>query len=163
MTERDYNECVHQYADAVFRFTIKNIRHEEDAKDIVQTTFEKLWRNLEHASFDTAKSYLFTIAYNLVRDRARRNQVVDKRKATLFKVSDTTTFQPHTQLKKHLNEALQQLNELQRSLVLLKDYEGYSYQEIAGITGLNEGQVKVYLHRARLILKNYLVKTENLI
>lgn len=163
MTEKEYNECVQLYADAVFRFTIKNIRHEEDAKDIVQTTFEKLWRNLDQANFETAKSYLFAIAYNLVRDRARRQQVADEKKAILFKISDTTISQPHSQLKKHLNEALQQLNELHRSLVLLKDYEGYSYQEIAGITGLNEGQVKVYLHRARLTLKNYLVKTENLI
>jgi len=47
------------------------------------------------------------------------------------------------------------------SLVLLKDYEGYSYDEIGEITGLNESQVKVYLHRARLQLKNYLVSIEN--
>jgi RNA polymerase sigma-70 factor (ECF subfamily) len=46
---------------------------------------------------------------------------------------------------------------------LLKDYEGYSYEEIGQITGLNESQVKVYLHRARLQLKNYLVSLENLI
>jgi len=44
---------------------------------------------------------------------------------------------------------------------MLKDYEGYSYEEIAKITGLNEGQVKVYLHRARLALRNYLVSPEN--
>jgi RNA polymerase sigma-70 factor (ECF subfamily) len=53
------------------------------------------------------------------------------------------------------------LSETARSLVLLKDYEGYSYEEIGTITGLNESQVKVYLHRARLQLKNYLVSIEN--
>ena len=47
------------------------------------------------------------------------------------------------------------------TLSLLKDYEGYSYDEIGEITGLNESQVKVYLHRARLQLKNYLVSIEN--
>jgi RNA polymerase sigma factor (sigma-70 family) len=62
-----------------------------------------------------------------------------------------------------LELALSRLNETQRSLVLLKDYEGYSYQEIGQITGLNESQVKVYLHRARLQLKNYLVSLENII
>jgi RNA polymerase sigma-70 factor (ECF subfamily) len=46
-------------------------------------------------------------------------------------------------------------------LVLLKDYEGYNYEEIGQITGLNESQVKVYLHRARLNLRNYLGKPEN--
>ena len=66
-------------------------------------------------------------------------------------------------LKKVLEEALSRLSETQRSLVLLKDYEGYSYEEIGQITGLSESQVKVYLHRARVQLKEYLVKIENVI
>ena len=70
---------------------------------------------------------------------------------------------PVHNLKKVLEEALDRLSETQRSLVLLKDYEGYSYEEIGRITGLNESQVKVYLHRARLQLKNYLVRIENVI
>ena len=66
-------------------------------------------------------------------------------------------------LKKVLEEALSRLGETQRSLVLLKDYEGYSYEEIGKITGLSDSQVKVYLHRARVQLKEYLVKIENVI
>ncbi|MGH2645466.1 MAG: RNA polymerase sigma factor [Chitinophagaceae bacterium] len=46
---------------------------------------------------------------------------------------------------------------------MLKDYEGYSYEQIAEITGLNASQVKVYLHRARLKMKEYLVKMENVL
>jgi RNA polymerase sigma-70 factor (ECF subfamily) len=46
---------------------------------------------------------------------------------------------------------------------MLKDYEGYSYEEIGKITGLNESQVKVYLHRARITLRNYLVSRENVL
>ncbi len=72
-----------------------------------------------------------------------------------------TYTQPVANLKKNLQDALNTLNETQKSLVLLKDYEGYSYEEIGQITGLNESQVKVYLHRARLNLRNYLVKPEN--
>ena len=66
-------------------------------------------------------------------------------------------------MKKALEAALARLSETQRSLVLLKDYEGYSYEEIGQIMGLSESQVKVYLHRARIQLKSYLVKIENLI
>ncbi len=66
-------------------------------------------------------------------------------------------------LKKNLHDALNTLNETQKSLVLLKDYEGYSYEEIGQITGLNESQVKVYLHRARLQLREYIVSPENVI
>ena len=62
-----------------------------------------------------------------------------------------------------LHEALARLSETQRSLVMLKDYEGYSYEEIGKIMNLNESQVKVYLHRARLQLKEYIVKVENVI
>lgn len=43
MTEREYNECVNQYADNLYRFIVKNLQHEEDARDIVQSAFEKLW------------------------------------------------------------------------------------------------------------------------
>ena len=68
---------------------------------------------------------------------------------------------PANNLKKVLEQALDTLSETQRSLVLLKDYEGYSYEEIGAITGLNESQVKVYLYRARIQLKNYLVSPEN--
>jgi len=66
-------------------------------------------------------------------------------------------------MKKILMEALNRLNETQRSLVMLKDYEGYSYEEIGQIMDLNESQVKVYLHRARLTLRNYLVSPENVL
>lgn len=45
MTEREYNECVNLYADNVYRFIYKNLRHEEDSRDVVQTAFEKMWRN----------------------------------------------------------------------------------------------------------------------
>jgi DNA-directed RNA polymerase specialized sigma24 family protein len=48
-------------------------------------------------------------------------------------------------------------------LVVLKDYEGYNYEEIGQITGLSSSQVKVYLHRARIQLKEYIVKIENVI
>jgi RNA polymerase sigma-70 factor (ECF subfamily) len=65
--------------------------------------------------------------------------------------------------KEILQMALTRLSETQRSLVLLKDYEGYSYEEIGKIMNLSESQVKVYLHRARLQLKEYLVKVENVI
>ena len=65
--------------------------------------------------------------------------------------------------KKVLNEALNKLTDIQKSLVMLKDYEGYSYIEIGEITGLSESQVKVYLHRARIQLRAYLVRPENVI
>ena len=66
-------------------------------------------------------------------------------------------------LKNILNEALERLSDVQRSVILLRDYEGYSYEEIGQITGLNESQVKVYIYRARLFLKEYIGSPDNVI
>jgi RNA polymerase sigma factor (sigma-70 family) len=161
MTEKEYNECVTHYADNVYRFILKNLRLEEDARDVVQTAFEKLWKNRQEVDALKSKSYLFTIAYHQMIDHLRKTKRVQLRDE--FREEARVSDKPVHNLKKVLEEALSRLNETQRSLVLLKDYEGYSYSEIGQITGLNESQVKVYLHRARIQLKNYLVRLENLI
>jgi RNA polymerase sigma factor (sigma-70 family) len=161
MTEKEYNECVTQYADNVYRFILKSLRHEEDARDVVQTAFEKLWKNRRVVETPKTKSYLFTIAYHQMIDHIRKMKRIEYREE--FREDFRISEGPVHNLKKVLEEALARLNERQRSLVLLKDYEGYTYEEIGQITGLHESQVKVYLHRARIQLKNYLVRLENLI
>ncbi|MEO5592307.1 MAG: RNA polymerase sigma factor [Chitinophagaceae bacterium] len=159
MTEKDYNECVRHYADNVYRFILKNLRHEEDARDVVQTAFEKLWLNRENVDAVKSKSYLFTVAYHQMIDHIRKVKRIHLRET--FSEETRVVNKPANNLKKVLEQALETLSETQRSLVLLKDYEGYSYSEIGTITGLNESQVKVYLYRARIQLKNYLVSPEN--
>ena len=161
MTDREYNDCVTFYADNVYRFILKNLRREDDAKDVVQSAFEKLWKNRASVDATKSKSYLFTIAYHQMIDQLRKEKRVELKSA--FREEMMVSERPASQLKKTLETALARLNETQRSLVLLKDYEGYSYLEIGQITGLTESQVKVYLHRARIQLKNYLVSLENLI
>jgi RNA polymerase sigma-70 factor (ECF subfamily) len=145
----------------VYRFILKNLRHEEDSRDVVQTAFEKMWRNREEIDPLKCKSYLFTVAYHQMIDHIRKAKRVQLREE--FSAETRVQNQPANNLKKVLEEALARLSETQRSLVLLKDYEGYSYDEIGQIMGLSESQVKVYLHRARVQLKEYLVKIENLI
>ena len=160
MTDKQYNECVNLYADSVYRFILKNLRHEEDSRDVVQSAFEKLWRNRDAVLMDKSKSFLFTIAYNQMIDHIRKV----KRISLHEDFSETSMGVNHQHSKnagETLNDALNRLNDTQRSLVMLKDYEGYSYDEIGKITGLSESQVKVYLHRARIILRNYLVSPEN--
>jgi RNA polymerase sigma-70 factor (ECF subfamily) len=161
MTEREYNECVRLHADNVYRFILKNLRHEEDARDVVQSAFEKMWQKREEVCYEKSKSYLFTVAYHQMIDHLRKVKRVTLKDE--FHEHTSITNKPVNNLKKVLDEALSRLSETQRSLVLLKDYEGYSYEEIGRITSLSESQVKVYLHRARIQLKNYLVKPENVL
>src|ERR1044072_6363043 len=107
MTEREYNECVNQYADNVFRFIVKNLRHEEDAKDIVQSAFEKLWRNKDMVENAKSKSYLFTVAYNQMIDHLRKAKRVTLKDE--FHAETKVHHQPANNIKKALQEALNRL------------------------------------------------------
>lgn len=159
MTEKEYNLCVQQYADNVYRFIVKNLRHEEDARDIVQSAFEKMWRNRDSVETAKSKSFLFTVAYNQMIDHIRKSKRIQLKED--FHEDGRSQHQQQANMKKTLMDALNRLNETQKSLVMLKDYEGYNYEEIGQIMDLTESQVKVYLHRARLALRNYLVSPEN--
>ena len=161
MTDKEYNDCVRLHADGVYRFIVKNLRHEEDARDVVQTAYEKLWRNRADVESEKSKSYLFTIAYNCMIDHIRKVKRIYLQEE--FNPDVKVVHKPAHNAKAVIEAALSRLSDTQRSLVMLKDYEGYSYEEIGKITGLNSSQVKVYLHRARLQLKEYLVKIENVI
>ncbi len=154
MTTAQYNQCVDAYADGVYRFILKNIRDEEKARDIVQDSFEKMWIKVADVSEEKARSYLFTTAYHTMIDAIRR----DSRQTELDEgvIRDYGYSDGYSDLKEVLEKAVLQLPEIQRSVIMLRDYEGYSYQEIGEITGLNESQVKVYIYRARIFLKNYI-------
>jgi RNA polymerase sigma-70 factor (ECF subfamily) len=158
MTEQDYNNCVDEHSNGVYRFIVKNIRNTQDAEDIVQSAFEKLWVNRERVTPLKAKSYLYTVAYHQMIDVIRKEN--KKPTTNEFKEVNQVTHQTSSELKQNLLSAINQLNPTQKSLVLLKDYEGYSYQEIGEIMNLSESQVKVYLHRARLFLKTQLLELE---
>jgi RNA polymerase sigma-70 factor (ECF subfamily) len=161
MTVAEYNECVDSHSDKVYRFILKNLRDEQAAMDIVQDAFEKMWLKFREISPASAKSYLFTTAYHRMIDHTRK----ENRKVRLPEGYDRMeSSSPHySDLKDILDEALQKLPEIQKSLILLRDYEGYSYEEIGKIAGLNESQVKVYIFRGRMALKNYLVSIDNLV
>ena len=161
MTTAEYNKCVDEHADGLYRFILKNIKDEEEARDIVQDAFEKMWRNVGNIEGQKSKSYLFTTAYHTMIDKIRKN----KRVSNYTEVNEDSLFhtQQYSDLKMILDNAVNLLPEIQKAVILLRDYEGYSYGEIGNITGLNESQVKVYIYRARLFLKEYIGSPEKVI
>lgn len=161
MTVEEYNRAVDTYADNLYRFVSKNLRDEAMAADIIQDTFEKLWTKLEEVSGLKVKSYLFTSAYHTMIDYIRREKrYVDVDPVHMFEFSGGDQY---SDLGEILERAVQNLPEDQKAVVMLRDYEGYSYREIAGITGLSESQVKVYIYRARVYLKSYIGSMEKVI
>jgi len=161
MTVEEYNKSVDIYSDGVYRFILKNIKSEDEAKDIVQDTYEKLWIRASEVSFLKVKSYLFSTAYHTMIDKIRKNKRITN--ITDFNDNLGTYTDSYTGLSEVLDEALNKLPDVQRSVILLRDYEGYAYNEIAEITDLSESQVKVYIYRGRLTLKKYLVSIEALV
>lgn len=158
MTVKEYNISVDQFSDNIFRFALKHLRNEMSAKDIVQDTFTKVWIKHADISFEKVKSYLFTTAYHLIIDWVKK----EKRNGDFESISsdENSVFQDHFDLKEIINKALLRLPEIQKTVVLLRDYEGYNYSEIAEITDLSESQVKVYIFRARKTLQSYLKDLE---
>lgn len=157
MTINEYNICVRDYSDNIYRFILKHIKHVEKAEDIVQDVFEKVWVKVEDVSFEKAKSYLFQAAYRTMIDQIRKDSKLCYSEEV---ESEQRSYQKQTDLQEVLNTALQRLPQIQQSALLLRDYEGYSYEEIGDILSLNESQVKVYIFRARKNLREYLRKIE---
>jgi len=161
MTVEEYNISIDQFADNIFRFILKNIQDGEKAKDIVQDAYLGLWTKLESVSFRSVKQYLFKAAYHLMIDLIRHESRLLSIDGT--DLSEYTHTTHYTDINQILHNAIKQLPEIQRSVVLLRDYEGYSYEEIGQITGLNESQVKVYIFRARSFLKQYIGSLDKII
>lgn len=163
MTTAEYNKTVDLFSDGLYRFLLKNVKDTDKAKDLVQDTYAKLWTKVEEVSFEKAKSYIFTAGYHTMIDQIRREKRYRDYQEDAKISSISSSRHQYNDLNEALNAALDKLPPMQKSVIMLRDYEGYSYEEIEKITGLNESQVKVYIYRGRVALKNYIVKLENII
>lgn len=149
------------HADGVYRFILKQIKDKDVARDIVQDSFEKMWRKLDTIDASKSKTYLFTTAYHTLVDYTRKSA----KSAAFSEVNFNEHYhtRQYSDLKEILNAGLEQLPEIQKTVLLLRDYEGYDYAEIGKITELSESQVKVYIFRARNFLKTFIGKMETVI
>ncbi len=161
MTIREYNRSVEEYSDSVYRFIRANLKDEDRSNDIVQDSYEKLWRNVTDIDYQVVKSWLFTTAYRTMIDIIRKESRITSLEDSLQ--SDFLSESQYSDLNEILHMALNRLPETQKSLILLRDYEGYSYREIGEITGLTEAQVKINIYRGRVALKCFIGKIETVI
>ncbi len=149
------------YADNAYRFVVKHLKDADKAQDVIQDVFEKIWLKIEDISFEKSKSYLFTAAYRTMVDYIRREKKMSS-------IEDTSYIEPeqsnqYNDVQEQLNKALETIPDIQKSVILLRDYEGYNYAEIGEITSLTEAQVKVYIYRARKSLQKHLVSIDTII
>jgi len=157
MTTAEYNHSVRQMSDDLYRFALRYCSISSDAEDAVQDVFVTLWERRDEVNVSGVKGYLIRLLYRRLVDMHRHDEVVRKAGVEVWR-TDNGERRTETAFELHdaLSQALGQLPEQQRALVLLRDLEGYEYGEMAAMTGLSEQQVGVYLYRARKTLKKLL-------
>lgn len=148
----------------LFRFALRMLGSPDEAKDIVQEVFVKVWNGREQMDqIDNMEAWCMRITRNLSLDRLRSRQ----RRATdtLEDGLEIRQEAPSPHERTEISESMQRINELisalpekQRQVIHLRDVEGYSYNEICEILELDMNQVKVNLFRARNSVREKLVK-----
>lgn len=161
MTVKEYNKSVEEFSDSVYRFIRTNLKDEDRANDIVQDSYEKLWRHVVEIDYPVVKSWLFSTAYHTMIDIIRKDKRMTNLEPELEK--EMICESQYSDLNEILHTAIERLPEQQKTSVLLRDYEGYSYKEIGEITGQTEAQVKINIYRGRLSLKSYIGKIETVL
>ena len=140
---------------------MKFLRNSDDAQDIVQDVYEKLWLNREKVEKEKAKSWMFTTAYHaMINFSTKRKRMTYDSDGLPEKGSvEKDTFES----REVVDRAVSILPPLQKSIILLRDLEGYSYEEIGNILEISQSQVKVYLFRARNKIKKQLKDSRSLV
>ncbi|TNF47255.1 MAG: RNA polymerase sigma factor [Bacteroidetes bacterium] len=162
MTRQEYNIVVQQLSNPLYGFSLKFLRNEEDAQDIVQDVFEKLWINRKKVEFLKAKAWMYTTAYNGMINLITKKQRVQLSGSDQLPEKSQKAFN-HFESKEVVDRAVNILPPIQKSIILLRDLEGYSYDEIGEILDLSSSQVKVYLFRARNKIKKQLKGSTELV
>jgi RNA polymerase sigma-70 factor (ECF subfamily) len=151
----EFNSVVKEHSNSLYGFAVRFLKNEDDARDIVQDSFEKLWLNCEKVELSKVKSWLFTCAYNaMINFVTKRQKMITMEFSKLPETFEVLKSQFESQ--EVVERTVSILPPLQKSIILLRDLEGYSYEEIGEILKLSPSQVKVYLFRARNKVKKQL-------
>jgi RNA polymerase sigma-70 factor (ECF subfamily) len=161
ISAKEYNHAVQEHTRSIFRFLYKSLRDREATNDLVQDCYLKLWQNRDKINPEKIKPWLFSVAHNAMLDYL----AASSRKVPLGEdFQAPPVFQKNDfDAKAILERTLGELPPVQRSILLLRDLEGYEYREIGEILQLSEAQVKVYLFRARQKVKEYIKELAHVI
>lgn len=175
--EAAFNEVVRLYQAKVFRLLYRMLGDRHEAEDLAQEVFITVFKRIDSFRGESRFStWLYRIAVNHGKNRikylgrrarGKKDELSERTESDVVE-SATMTTSSHIdrpdaiveglQLERLLAKALETLDPEHRELVVLRDVEHLSYEEIQEVTGLPEGTVKSRLHRARLALKEYIEK-----
>ncbi|MBQ7570866.1 MAG: RNA polymerase sigma factor [Bacteroidaceae bacterium] len=151
----DFHNDILPLRDRVFRLALRITLDHDEAEDIAQETFVRVWeRRSQWAEIENVQAYCLSVCHSLAVDHVRQRQLHAQKEQEIAEHQRATlvTEEPDERILL-LRRLIDQLPEVQRTIMQLRDIEGLRYDEIARVTGLTETQVKVYLHRARTRVK----------
>lgn len=157
---RTYRHWVKTYQNQAWTVARYILKDAQEAEDATQEAFVKLWNNRDNIDPERVKPWLMKVTRNGCLDRLRRRRETvefDENQMT-GEVGGPMQDVAANELGAWLKRAIAGLNEPYRSLVVLRDVNQHSYEEVAGMLELNLAQVKTYLHRARKQLREQLAE-----
>lgn len=164
MTQQHFEKQVLRYQNRVYSFAYYFLGDREEAQDVTQNVLLRFWKNRESVEEDRLLGWLLRVTRNACVDAVRkrktyRNAVTVDTESLQFAASDTPSPQrvaERTQFREQLEAALSHLAEPYRSIIILRELQEMKYEEISGALNLPLNTVKVYLHRARKMLRKQL-------
>ena len=155
-----YQQAIAQYRQRVYSFAHYSLRAREDAEDITQEVFIKLWQNWQKIDHDKLNAWLMRVAHNAVIDLVRRRknpaELIDDYAEPEDQAStseEASAKVDQEAFREELMSSICALDDPFRSIIIMRDVQGMSYTDIQHTLDMSESQVKVYLHRARRRLR----------
>jgi RNA polymerase sigma-70 factor, ECF subfamily len=158
-----FDEVVQRYGDKIFTISLRLTGNRDDAADLSQDVFERVYRNLDRYEPGTFDGWLYRITRNLFLDRVRRGGKVRLESLSVEEWQAPASEDPgpadvveRATLEADLEDGLATLSADFRLAVVLCDIEGLSYDEIADATGWPLGTVRSRIHRGRKTMRDFL-------
>jgi RNA polymerase sigma-70 factor, ECF subfamily len=158
-----FDQVVADYGDKVYSIAYRLTGNPDDAADLAQDTFERVYRNLHRYEPGTFDGWLYRITRNLFLDRVRRRNTLRMEPLPDGEWNTPACTEPgpadvveRATLEAHLEDGLAALSPEFRLAVVLCDVEGLTYDEIADATGWPLGTVRSRIHRGRRTVREHL-------
>jgi RNA polymerase sigma-70 factor (ECF subfamily) len=151
---------LNRYRKSLYSFLFRITQNEAIAEDIVQDTFIRLYdTRRKYKNGMIFRNWLFTIGHNLAIDELRKTgRIISDNydiKDVVISPEESATDNIIAEI---VRKAVGMLPTMQQAVIVLKEYEGFNYREIASIIGISEEAARVNCHRAKCALKKMLVK-----
>lgn len=159
-----YRNMVDAHQDKVYTLAVRILSNRTEAEDVSQEVYLKLWQSIEQIESDRAHHWLLRVTRNACLDRLRQKRLASEAQINCVErfddVDEPAQIIAYEQLGSWLRSAIEKLREPYRSLIVLCDIHQHSHRQAAETLSINENQVKVYLHRGRLKLREILREVE---